>query len=105
MQIRYLSLSIFQELGAQAVITKIFHAEYAGKDVEYYWGYSKSLYRKYHLASNKGKTNVYKLVAKCISREVITKYLVRKFSRRARGYMVTYKILEDYKGNQTHISQ
>ena len=44
------------------------------------------------------------LVAKRISREVITKYIVIKFSIMERGYMVTYKTLEDHKGNQDHMT-
>jgi hypothetical protein len=33
-------------------------------------------------------------VSKCISQEVLTTDLIRKFSRRARNYMLTYKSLE-----------
>ena len=44
--------------------------------------------------SKKSKESFLKLVKYCISREVITKDLVRKFSKRARDYMVTYKSLE-----------
>ena len=88
------------ELGARSVITTKFHAEYAGKGVEYSWWYSKALYRKFPLVSKKGKEYFDKLIAKCISREVITKDLVINFSRRVWGYMVTYKILEEQKGDQ-----
>ena len=42
----------------------------------------------------KSKEDFIKLVKYCISREVITKDLVRKFSKRARDYMVTYKSLD-----------
>ena len=81
-------------LGCRALITTKYHAEYAGEGIEYCWGYSKALYRKYPLASKKGKENFDKLLAQCISMETITKDLVRKFSARARRYMLTYKSLE-----------
>ena len=48
----------------------------------------------YPLAPKRRKENFDKLVDKCISRETITKDLVRKFSGRARRYMLTYKSLE-----------
>ena len=34
------------------------------------------------------------LVAKCISRAMVSKEMVRKFSKRARQYMVGYKLME-----------
>ena len=95
---------VCHELGEQAEITTNVYAEYAGEGVEYYWEYTKALCCKYYLASKKGRTNFDNMVAKYISREVITKYPVRKFNGRARGYMATYKILEERKVNQTHIS-
>ena len=64
------------------IITKC-HAEYAGKGMEYSWGYS-----------NKSGDNFIKIVDKCISRNTITTRMVKKFSKRARGYMVGYKVLE-----------
>ncbi|KAL7528778.1 hypothetical protein ACHAXR_003942, partial [Thalassiosira sp. AJA248-18] len=62
-------------LGCRALITTKYHAEYAGEGIEYCWGYSKALYRKYPLASKKGKENFDKLLAQCISMETITKDL------------------------------
>ena len=55
---------VCRELGARAVITTKFHAEYADEGIEYSWGYSKALYRKYSLTSRKGKANFDKLFAK-----------------------------------------
>ena len=51
-------------------------------------------YRRYPLASKKGKEHFVDLVSKCTSRAVLTTDLIRKFSRRARSYMLTYKSLE-----------
>jgi len=78
----------------EALITTKYHAEYAGEGIEYSWGASKAVYRRYPLASKKGKENFDKLVSKCISRELLTNDRIRKFSRRARSYMLTYKSLD-----------
>jgi hypothetical protein len=81
-------------LGGRAVITTKYHCEYAGEGIEYSWGYSKAMYRRAPLRRKKGKQNFDSLVAKCISREMISKDMVRKFSKRARQYMVGYKLME-----------
>jgi hypothetical protein len=52
------------------------------------------MYRKFPLSSKKGKQNFDALVSKCISRTVLTKDVVRKFSQRARSYMLRYKSLK-----------
>jgi hypothetical protein len=52
------------------------------------------VYRRHPLASKKGKEKIVDLIAKCTSREVLTTEFIRKFSRRARSYMLTYKSLE-----------
>ena len=76
------------------IITTKYHTEYAGEGIEYSWGYSKSLYQRHPLAAKKGRYNFIKLVDKYISRDTITTNMVRKFSKRARGYMAAYKALE-----------
>jgi len=81
-------------LGMRVIITTKYHAEYAGEGIEYSWGYSKSAYRRNPLSAKKGKDQFYALVDKCISRDLITVDMVRKFSKRARGYMLAYKMLE-----------
>ena len=83
-----------KELGVRVIITTKYHAEYAGEGIEYSWGYSKSFYRRHPLSAKKGKENFINLVDRCISRDLITVDMVRKFSKRARGYMLAYKILE-----------
>ena len=55
---------VCHELGVRAVITTKFHAEYDEEGIEYSWGYSKALYRKYSLTSSKGKEKFDKLFAK-----------------------------------------
>jgi hypothetical protein len=61
---------------------------------QYSWGAAKAIYRSYPLYSKKGNGNFLGLVSKCISQEVLTTDLIRKFSRRARNNMLTYKSLE-----------
>ena len=85
---------ICKSLGAEALITTKYHAEYAGEGIEYSWGAAKAMYRRYPLASKKGKEKFVDLVLKCTSREVLTTEMIRKFSRRARSYMLSYKALE-----------
>ena len=83
-----------QSCGVWVIITTKYHAEYAGEGVEYSWGFSKSIYRREPLSAKKGKDNFDALVKKCISRDVLSVDMVRKFSRRARSYMLTYLALE-----------
>ena len=49
----------------EASITTKYHAEYAGEGIEYSWGASKAVYRRYPLASKKRKENFDKHVSKC----------------------------------------
>jgi len=85
---------VCQSLGTEALITTKYHAKYAGEGIEYSWGAAKEVYQCYPLASKKGKEHFVDLVLKCTSRAVLTTDLIRKFSRRARSYMLTYKSLE-----------
>jgi len=85
---------VAQSLGTRVIITTKYHAEYAGEGIEYLWGYSKLVYRRHPLSAKKGKENFDLLVDKCISRDLITIDMVRKFSRRARGYMQAYVVFE-----------
>ncbi|KAL7492038.1 hypothetical protein ACHAWT_001297 [Skeletonema menzelii] len=80
--------------GAAALITPKYHAELAGEGIEYTWGLAKCHYRRYQLKEKKGKQNFEKLMRKCLSRDFITAERVRKFSKRARGYMETYVVIE-----------
>ena len=46
------------------------------------------------IGMKKGKANFDSLVARCISRDLLTTDRIRKFSRRARSYMLTYSSLQ-----------
>jgi hypothetical protein len=79
---------VCHSLGCKALITTKYHVEFAGEGIEYSWGLSKAMYRKYPLVSKKGKRNFDALALKCISRDVLTKDQVRRFCKRARSYML-----------------
>jgi transposase len=67
------------------------HAELAGEGIEYSWGFSKQRFCKNPIALRRKKNDFLGLVKKCLDREEsLTNKLVRKFSRRARAYMVAY---------------
>ena len=44
-----------KRLGAEALITTKYHAEYAGEGIKHSWGVAKAMYHRYPLASKKGK--------------------------------------------------
>ncbi len=81
---------VCQSLGVAALITTKYHAECAGEGIEYSWGASKAVYRRYPLASKKGKDNFDKLVVKCIWRDLLMTDRIQKFSRQAHSYMLAY---------------
>ncbi len=85
---------ICHSLGCKAFITTKYHAEYAREGIEYLWGLSKAMYRRYPLVSKKGKQNFDALVSKCISKDVLTKEQVWRFCKRVKSYMLMYKSFE-----------
>jgi hypothetical protein len=91
---------VCQSLGVEALMTTKYHAEYNGEGIEYSWGASKAVYQKCPLACKKGKANFDSLVA---SRDLLTTERIRKFSRQARSYMLTYfslQFIHEYKGHK-----
>ncbi len=55
-----------------------------------------------HSPPKKGKEKYINLVLKCTSRLVLTADLIRKFSRQARSYMLTYKWLLEIVGEHSN---
>mmetsp|Transcript_29952 Transcript_29952/g.67600 ORF Transcript_29952/g.67600 Transcript_29952/m.67600 type:complete len:190 (+) Transcript_29952:650-1219(+) len=82
------------KVGCNVIITTKYHAEYAGEGIEYTWGFQKCFYRRQPLKRKKGKANFFALVDECLSRDLVTTELVRKFSKRARDYMQAYCAFE-----------
>jgi hypothetical protein len=70
------------------------HPELAGEGIEYSWGAAKNYYRRLPIADKKGKENFKNSVRSAISRDHLTTDRIRKFSRRARQYIVAYKLLK-----------
>jgi hypothetical protein len=69
------------------------HCEIAGEGIEYSWACAKNHYRQILLDKKRGKENFIKSVRECMSRDLITRQRVQKFSRRARHYILGYHIL------------
>ncbi len=76
------------------------HPELAGEGIEYSWGRAKSVYRRAKLSNKKGKENFRALVKNCLSTEEgvgkggLTPNMIRKFSPRARHYILAYFWIE-----------
>jgi len=68
--------------------TPKYHCELAGKGIEYTWGFDKKHFRGIPL-SNRNTIQKFRFEA-MKSFEIVTKEMVRKFSRRARSYMLVY---------------
>ena len=65
-----------------------FHCELAREGIEYSWGAAKKQFRKVPISQKKISANLHLLVS--ASMDKITCDMVRKFSKRARRYMLTY---------------
>ena len=78
------------KLRVEVILTSKCHAEIAGEGVEYMWACSKGHYRAMALKDKKGKDKFMASVKKCLSDEVLPTPRLRKFSRRARQYMIAY---------------
>ena len=89
-----------ERLGVEVDRSTKCHPELAGEGIEYSWGRAKSVYRRAKLADKKGKENFRRLVADCLSSEqvagkgALTPEMIRKFSRRARQYILAYFFIE-----------
>ena len=64
------------------------HLELAGEGIEYSWGASKRVYRKQPIMKKKSVKNFESLVTSSLNS--VTIKMARKFSAKARGYMLAY---------------
>ncbi len=85
---------IGEKLGCFMDRTPKCHPELAGEGIEYEWAMAKLWYRRQKMELKKGKDNFILLVKECVGRSVLSIERSRKFSRRARQYMVSYYMLE-----------
>ena len=70
------------------LFTPKFHCEIAGEGIEYSWGVSKRIYRKYSFQEKRSFQNFVKLVKESLDKVSIQ--MCRRFSAKARRYMVGY---------------
>jgi len=71
------------------LFTPKFHCELAGEGIEYSWGASKRYYRRQPITMKRSTINFELLVRDSISK--ISTMMCRRFSRKARGYMLGYR--------------
>jgi hypothetical protein len=86
---------IGQKLGAVVDRTPKCHCEIAGEGIEYSLGLAKNQYRKILLENKRGKEKSIQSVRECISRTLISRTHVQKFSKRAHRYMQGYHVLKE----------
>lgn len=85
-----------EKLGVKVDRTPKCHPEVAGEGVEYDWGCAKGYYRRLPLKMKKGKDNFRESVKKSLDTQIVlTIARQRKFSRRAREYMLAYHTLDN----------
>jgi hypothetical protein len=75
--------------------TPICHPELAGEGIEYSWGCSKQTYRNMRIEKKRGAVNFPESVRYSLSKEVLSIEQIRKFSFRARRYILSYYVLEN----------
>ena len=78
------------EIGVQGVHSPKYHAELAGEGVEYHWAMAKEKYRKEPLSRKHKRQSFRALVKECVSSNVLTVEMAKKFSRRARYDICAY---------------
>ena len=83
-----LELSTCCSYSSSILFTPKFHCELAGEGIEYSWGLSKRIYRKKPIAEKRSVANFERLVSLSLSQVSIDN--CRRFSSRARKYMLTY---------------
>ena len=69
-----------------------YHCEMAGEGIEYSWRYAKKEFCSLNLNEKKGKDNFIKCVKRSLKK--VSADLMRKFSARARRYMLTYRLFD-----------
>lgn len=59
-------------MGVNVCLTTKYHDGIEDEDMEYAWGVTKSVYRKFPLREEKGKEGFHELVHKCISSDNVS---------------------------------
>jgi hypothetical protein len=79
--------SMGEKMGVRVLLTTKFHAEIAGKGIEYLWVVAKAWYCLKSLHLKWKKASFLKLVGGCLDPNLITKEKVRSLSKWARSYI------------------
>jgi len=82
------------------LITPKYHCELAGEGIEYGWGFFKKDYRRIPHAEKKGRDLFRSCVKKSLKK--VTVEHIRRFSARARRYMLTYMLLDSPESLEGH---
>ena len=94
-----ITVYIGRKLGAIVDRTLKCHLELAGEGIKYSRRHAKSLYCMLKLKYKRGKANFLKSVSHCISHDIITTDMFRKYSTKARQYIKYYHFLNASKFN------
>ena len=84
----------------ELLISPKYHCELAGEGIEYGWGLFKKYYRRTEHVDKKGRQKFTSCVKKCL--EKVTVEHIRRFSSRARRYMLTYSLLDSPESLEGH---
>ena len=81
-------LSSRSDVTHQVLFTTKYHCEIAGEGAEYAWAFIKHHFRNLPFESKQGKDNFFASVNVAVNK--VSEQLIRRFSSRARRYMLTY---------------
>ena len=70
------------------------HADLAGEGIEYSWGFANNFYRRLPICEKRTKDKFKASMSKVLSTEYLKKERVRRFARRALGYLCAYYRLQ-----------
>jgi len=93
-------LSSLHDRKIDLLITPKYHCKLAGEGIEYGWGLFKKYYRRSPHGEKKGKDRFKDCVKKCLRKVIINH--IRRFSARARRYMLTYSLLDSSESLEGH---
>ncbi len=93
-------LSSLHNRQIELLITPKYHCELAGEGIEYAWGLFKKYFRQTAHAGKKGKAQFTSCVETSLKKVSVDH--IRRFSARARRYMLTYSLLDSPESLQGH---
>jgi hypothetical protein len=88
-------MSTNSEMSISVMRTPICHPKLAGEGIKYAWGCAKQFYQNLTIDQKQGVDKFRLSVSESLSRSVLTKERIRKFSLRARRYILSYYVFEN----------